>query len=68
MLAFLKQDAEQKRTVDYIASILWSIGRMVGGESYPFPDYSTYLSTKPQEEQNQSADEIINGLIDQLTA
>lgn len=66
LFAFLRESAEEKKRDYYIASVLWSIGKMLGGDNYPFPDYTEYLN--PSQKDYRTADDIVSGLIDRLTA
>jgi len=61
----LKDEEEQRKKENYFASILWSIGKMIGGENYPFPVYDDYMHGIKQD--NRSSEDIISGLIDKLT-
>jgi len=49
---------------EYTATILWSIGRMIGGKEYPMPSYNDFLHPKPVD--NRTTDDIVNGLINKL--
>lgn len=49
-----------------MASILWSIGRIIGGEEYPFPEYTEYMN--PELKDDRTADDIISGIVDKLNA
>lgn len=60
----LQAEEEENKHKEYIATVLWSIGRIVGGENYPIPNYSDYIDPKPID--NRSSEEIRNGLIDKL--
>ena len=54
----------QQRDTEYIATILWSIGRIVGGETYPMPTYGDFIRPKPND--NRNTEQIVSGLIDKL--
>ena len=60
---------ERKRRMDYeeyTATILWSIGRVLGGEQYPMPSYHDF--THPEQVDTRAGKEIIDGLISKLRA
>lgn len=60
---------ERKRQSDYgeyVATILWSIGRLLGGEEYPMPSYSDFVH--PAQKDTRTACQIIGGLIEKLNA
>ena len=63
-MAMLQAEEDENKHKEYIATVLWSIGRIVGGENYPIPSYSDYIDPKPVD--NRSSQEIRNGLIAKL--
>ena len=60
----LRYEAEQSRDVEYIATILWSIGRLVGGAEYPMPSYEDVK--KPKQSDTRTKQEIVDNLIMKL--
>lgn len=60
----LRERANQQKREEYLATILWSIGRMVGGDNYPFPVYSEYMNPTPADV--RTGEEIKNSLIEKL--
>ena len=62
--AMLRYEAEKARDTEYIATILWSIGRLVGGTEYPMPGYEEFVRPKPQDVRTKK--EIVNNLIEKL--
>lgn len=47
-----------------MATVMWSIGRIMGGEEYSIPTYDEILHPKPQD--NRKSEAIIGGLIAKL--
>ena len=62
--AMLRYEMERTRDTEYIATILWSIGRLVGGNDYPMPSYEDVKHPKPNDIRTKK--EIVNSLIDKL--
>lgn len=60
----LRYEMDHSRDTEYIATILWSIGRLVGGNDYPMPSYEDVKHPKPSD--NRTKDEIVNNLITKL--
>lgn len=54
----------QEKQTAYLATTLWSIGKMFGGESYPIPEYTEYIGIKNPD--TRTAQDIVNGLIKKL--
>lgn len=63
--AFLRESSEREKWEKYVASILWSIGKMLGGENYPFPVYTDYINGVVQD--TRSSQDIVSGLIEKLS-
>lgn len=57
------QDVQSLQT-EYIATVLWSIGRLIGGEDYPLPTYDDTMHPKPQDKRTTEA--IVGGLVQKL--
>lgn len=60
----LRYEMDQSRDTEYIATILWSIGRLIGGQDYPMPSYEDYMHQKPAD--NRTKQEIVDSLINKL--
>ena len=60
----LKEETNQAMWQEYVATVLYSIGRMIGGESYPIMTYNELMHPQPKDE--RTGGEIISGLIDKL--
>lgn len=58
------EETETKRK-EYVATVLWSIGRIAGGENYPIPEYSEFMHPKPVDRRSEK--EIRQSLINRLT-
>lgn len=64
MGAMFTEQLSQDRWREYCATVMWSIGRLLGGEEYPIPAYSEYLNPKVQD--NRTGAQIISGLREKL--
>ena len=64
LYAMVRLDNENRADTEYIATVLWSIGRMLGREEYTIPAYHDYKHPVPQD--NRSAQAIMNGLQEKL--
>ena len=64
MIAMLRERKRQADNTEYIATILWSIGRSIGGKDYPFPTYSEFMRPTPSD--SRTTEQIIGGLLDKL--
>ena len=62
--AMFRAEIESHRDTEYIATVLWSIGRLIGGENYSIPTYEDVINPKPVD--NRSSGAIISGLIEKL--
>lgn len=60
----LRAENERRTDVEYIATVLWSIGRIVGGAEYPMPSYDDFKHPKPQD--NRTKEQIVENLITKL--
>lgn len=58
------EDERRKQDTEYIATVLWSLGRMVGGSDYDLPSYDDYIHPKPKDE--RTSQDIVSGLINKL--
>ena len=63
--ALVMESERRQMDTEYIATILWSIGRMVGGDNYPMPTYDEY--NHPQPVDVRGTEQIVGGLISKLT-
>ena len=57
-------EERKRQDTEYIATVLWSIGRSMVGAEYPIPAYSEYIDPKPQD--TRSKETIVNSLISKL--
>jgi len=64
LVAVLREERERQKRQDYIATVLWSIGRLVGGDGYPMPEFSEYMEQRKKD--IRSAETIVTGLIERL--
>lgn len=62
--AMMTYEDRKTATNEYMATVLWSIGRMLGGDGYSLPTYDQFLH--PKQEDNRTKDQIVNGLIEKL--
>lgn len=62
--ALFEESEQKRRDTEYIATILWSIGRMIGGDNYPMPTYDEY--NNPQPVDIRTSEQIVNGLVQKL--
>lgn len=60
----LRWHETRRHDVEYMATILWSIGRLIGGSEYPMPSYDDFIHPKPVDSRNTG--QIITGLIERL--
>lgn len=54
----------KKADTEYLATVLWSIGRMLGGSNYEIPLYDDFIHPKPQDD--SSAHDIVERLRNKL--
>lgn len=59
-----KLEQERRRDTEYMATILWSIGRILGSEDYPLPNYHDFIN--PKMEDRRDGQTIVNSLIEKL--
>ena len=64
LAAVLKADNEQRMWQEYVATVLYSVGRMIGGDNYPIMTFAELMHPQPKDE--RTGGEIISGLIDKL--
>lgn len=57
-------EQDKQRDTEYIATVLWSIGKLLGGNDYPMPEYSEFVNPKPAD--NRTTEQITAGLIEKL--
>lgn len=62
--AMLRYEQEREKDTEYIATILWSIGRLVGGNDYPMPSYEEVK--RPKKNDIRTKKEIVSDLITKL--
>lgn len=60
----LKDRDNQQMQIEYISTVLWSIGRMLGGSDYAIPMYDDVIHPKPQDKRNTH--QIVGGLVEKL--
>ena len=60
----MRASFEQSRDTEYIATILWSIGRLLGGDDYPMPSYDDFRHPKPVD--IRTKEQIVDNLINKL--
>ena len=64
LVAMMRYEAERQRDTEYMATILWTIGRMLGGEEYPMLSYGDMVHPQPKDTRN--AEEIVGGILSRL--
>ena len=60
----MREESRNDIKTEYFATVLWSIGRLVGGEEYPIPTWDEMLHPKPKDTRSTAA--IVGGLIQKL--
>lgn len=58
--AMLRADDRRAMDTEYIATVLWSIGRILGGDDYSIPTYDEVMH--PQAQDTRTAQQIVDGL------
>ncbi len=64
LVAMMIDDDRRKADTEYMATALWSIGRMLGGDQYNLPLYDDFIHPRPTDD--RTSHDIVNGLIDKL--
>ena len=60
----LQEEEHQEAWKEYTATILWSIGKMIGRDEYPMPSYEEFMH--PTATDTRTGQDIIGGLVDKL--
>lgn len=60
----IRFDNEQRLDTEYIATVLWSIGKMLNTDKYTIPSYVELRHPKPKD--NRDSETILAGLKEKL--
>lgn len=60
----LEHNDKQAFWREYMATVAWSVGRVLGGDSYAIPAYGDIMN--PQSADTRNQDQIVNDLIQKL--
>lgn len=68
MTVMLKaQDVQEAKTA-YLAGVMWSLGKMLGGDNYPIPPYTEVFHKEEHMKKNdrRGTKQIVNDLVNRL--